>query len=98
MPPATGYVVHERDVAAGVDGDIASVRVTIDASVGCERLEQRVLRFAPGVSEPRSVRGAQELLYVAAGEGTLRLGGAEHRLPRMVQMGGNSIRKTPLGE
>jgi mannose-6-phosphate isomerase-like protein (cupin superfamily) len=80
VPTSTGYVVHERDVAAGGDGDTASVRLTIDASVGCERLEQRVLRFAPGVSRPRSVRGAQEVLYVAAGAGTLRLDGDEHRL------------------
>jgi mannose-6-phosphate isomerase-like protein (cupin superfamily) len=73
-------VVQERDVAASRDGDTASVRVTIDASVGCERLEQRVLRFEPGLSNPRTLRGVEEVLYVAAGSGTLRLDGSEHPL------------------
>lgn len=77
----SGYVVQESDVAATHDAsDTASVRTTIDASVGCERLEQRVLRFAPGVSKPRALAGAEDVLYVVAGSGTLRVGDAEHRL------------------
>ena len=78
---AQGYVVQERDVAARrADGDTASVRTTIDASVGCERLEQRVVRFAPGVSRPQRLDGVEDVLYVAAGTGTLRVGDAEHPL------------------
>jgi mannose-6-phosphate isomerase-like protein (cupin superfamily) len=80
MPTTTGYVIQERDVTPSRDGDTASVRVTIDASVGCERLEQRVLRFASGRSRPQTLEGAEEVLYVVGGAGTLRLDGAEHRL------------------
>ena len=78
---ASGYVVAEQDVEGRREaGDTAETRVTIDASVGCERLEQRVLRFGPGISQTREVRGAQEVLYVAAGLGTLHLGDASHPL------------------
>jgi mannose-6-phosphate isomerase-like protein (cupin superfamily) len=80
VPNPTGYVVQERDVAPRREGETASERVTIDASVGCERLEQRVLRFDPGVSSPRTLEGVDEVLYVVAGSGTLRLGEGEHRL------------------
>jgi mannose-6-phosphate isomerase-like protein (cupin superfamily) len=80
VPIPPGYVVQERDVAPSRDGDTATVRVTIDASVGCESLEQRVLRFAPGVSSVRALRDVEEVLYVVAGSGTLRLDDAEHPL------------------
>jgi mannose-6-phosphate isomerase-like protein (cupin superfamily) len=83
MEPQTtsGYVVQERDVEATHDAaDTATVRTTVDASVGCERLEQRILRFGPGVSQPRSLAGAEDVLYVVAGTGTLRVGAAEHPL------------------
>ena len=78
---ASGYVVGEQDVEGRRDpGDTAETRVTIDASVGCERLEQRILRFAPGASRPRTLAGVEELLYVTEGSGTLRLGDAAHEL------------------
>jgi mannose-6-phosphate isomerase-like protein (cupin superfamily) len=81
LQTGAGYVVSERDVPPRREAeDTASTRVTIDASVGCERLEQRVLRFATGRSLPRQLRGAQELLYVASGSGTLRVGDSEHPL------------------
>jgi mannose-6-phosphate isomerase-like protein (cupin superfamily) len=54
--------------------------VTIDSSHGSDHLEQYVMRFASGRSQPRSLEGRQELLYVAAGVGTLHLEGAEHAL------------------
>ncbi len=54
--------------------------MTIDSSDGSEHLEQYVMRFAPGRSQPRSLAGRQELLYVASGVGTLHVGGAEHAL------------------
>ena len=69
-----GYVVAERDVEERrSDGDTAATRVTIDRSVGCEHLEQRVIRFGVGCSRLRSADGRQEVLYVASGSGTLRL-------------------------
>lgn len=80
---ATGFVVTEQEVEGRREpGDTVEERITIDSLVGCERLEQRVLRFAPGSSRPRSVDGAEELLYVAAGSGTLRVGDSEHALER----------------
>ena len=77
----SGYVVDEREVAeSSGDGDTASTRVTIDASAGCELLEQRVVRFAPGRSQPRRSSERQEVLYVASGRGRLHLDGAAHEL------------------
>jgi mannose-6-phosphate isomerase-like protein (cupin superfamily) len=77
----SGYAVAERDVPGQRDhGDTADVRVTIDRSAGCERLEQRIIRFAPGRSKPRGEDGKQELLYVARGTGTLHLEGIPHAL------------------
>jgi len=44
-----GYAVKERDVEAVRDpSDTASVRVTIDDSLGAENLIQRVIRFEQG--------------------------------------------------
>jgi mannose-6-phosphate isomerase-like protein (cupin superfamily) len=78
---AGGYVVAERDVASQrAEDDTATARVTIDASVGCERLEQRVLRFAPGRSRPRFLEEVQEVLYAVEGAGTLLIDGREHAL------------------
>ena len=81
MSRTDAYVVAASDVGEDrEDDDTGGTRVTIDASVGCERLEQRVLRFAPGTSRPRALRGVQEVLYVAAGAGTLAVDGARHPL------------------
>jgi mannose-6-phosphate isomerase-like protein (cupin superfamily) len=78
---AAGYVTDSAMVPATRDGDdTAETRVTIDASHGCERLEQRVLSFAPGRSRPRSHADRQEVLYVASGRGRLELDGASHAL------------------
>ena len=74
MTTAPGYLVAEQDVEARrAPDDTVEERVTIDRSVGCERLEQRVLRFDPGRSASRTVDGALELLYVVSGNGTLLL-------------------------
>jgi quercetin dioxygenase-like cupin family protein len=74
-----GYAAHES--AAPVrEEDGVEVRTVIDASCGCERLEQRVLRFPPGRSRERDTHDRQELLFVASGQGTLRLGSEEHEL------------------
>lgn len=81
MPVAEGFVVEEKDVAGRrEDGDTAEVRTTIDASSGCEFLEQRVIRFAPGRSRQRVNDGRQEVLYVVFGRGTLHLGGSGYAL------------------
>jgi mannose-6-phosphate isomerase-like protein (cupin superfamily) len=60
--------------------DTADTRFVIGKSQGCERLEQRVISFAPGRSLPRGSEDRQEVLYVAAGRGTLELEGTEHEL------------------
>lgn len=81
MPGMPGYVVSEREVPEQpVDGAPASIRVTIDARAGCERLEQRVIRFGAGRSKARTGDGRQELLYVAAGRGLLSVAGEQYEL------------------
>jgi quercetin dioxygenase-like cupin family protein len=81
MPVVEGFVIAEQDVAgARKPGDTAEVRRTIDGSSGCERLEQRVIRFAPGRSLERMEAGRQEVLFVVSGHGTLELDGEEHTL------------------
>ncbi len=75
-----GYVVAEQDVAARAESGTAQARLTIDSSCGCQRLEQRVLRFAPGRSDARETRERQEVLYVVAGRATLEAAGGEHAL------------------
>jgi mannose-6-phosphate isomerase-like protein (cupin superfamily) len=81
MSGARGYVVSEREVAERrEDGDTAAVRTTLDVSAGCARLEQHVIRFAPGRSRPRRLGDRQEVLYVAAGEGRVHVAGEAHPL------------------
>jgi mannose-6-phosphate isomerase-like protein (cupin superfamily) len=77
---SSGYVVQAAEVDAHPESGTVEARVTIDRSRGCERLEQRVLHFAPGRSDERSTGDRQELLFVTAGHGVLRSGGAEHAL------------------
>jgi mannose-6-phosphate isomerase-like protein (cupin superfamily) len=60
--------------------DTVETKVTIDASNGCERLEQRVLTFDAGRSQPRTNSDRQEVLYVAHGRGRLELEGTAHSL------------------
>lgn len=76
-----GYVVAESAVPeTRAEGDTAATRVTIGAAEGCERLEQRVVRFAPGRSRERGEALRDEILYVVSGTGTLVLGGEQHEL------------------
>lgn len=75
-----GYVVAAEDVEGRPESGTAEARVTIDRACGCERLEQRVLRFAPGRSEERTTGERQEVLYVDSGRGTLHVGGEAHEL------------------
>jgi mannose-6-phosphate isomerase-like protein (cupin superfamily) len=77
----TGHVVAERDVAAeSHPGDTAAVRVTIGPGSTSKRLVQRVERFGRGRSTARSLAGDQEVLYVAAGRGTLHVGGRAYEV------------------
>jgi mannose-6-phosphate isomerase-like protein (cupin superfamily) len=62
------------------DGDTATTRVTIGPGFGCEALEQRVIRFAPGRSRQRGGGAREELLFTVSGSATLRLGGTAHAL------------------
>lgn len=75
------FVVQEGEIPAeNAPGDTAEVRVTFDRSNGCERLEQRIVRFAPGRSLTQGPEGLQEVLYVVSGSGVLEADGGEHRL------------------
>jgi mannose-6-phosphate isomerase-like protein (cupin superfamily) len=81
VPVAEGFVIFEQDVEPSrEEGDTAEVRTTIDASKGCERLEQRVIRFGPGRSQSRVNDDRQEVLFVVSGRGTLHLGTGEYLL------------------
>jgi len=77
----SAYITSAHAVEARREpADTAEVRTTIDASTGCELLEQRVARFGRGRSTPRTNPGRQEVLFVASGRGTLRLDGSQHTL------------------
>jgi mannose-6-phosphate isomerase-like protein (cupin superfamily) len=81
MAAVTSFVVEENDLqAVQDDGDTAAVSVAFDAANGCERLEQRLIRFGPGRSAERTLDGQQEVLYILAGRGRLDLGGRTHEL------------------
>src|SRR5262249_39455774 len=71
-----GYVVAASEVeeTAPAPEDTAFVRCTIGQGEGCERLEQRVVRFARGASRPQSLDGLQAVLYVVSGDGRLLVG------------------------
>jgi mannose-6-phosphate isomerase-like protein (cupin superfamily) len=77
-----GYVVAEHEVEGRTESGTAEERLTIDGSCGCERLEQRVLRFAPGRSDERLTGERQEVLFVASGRGTLIVNSESHPLER----------------
>jgi mannose-6-phosphate isomerase-like protein (cupin superfamily) len=79
--PGSAYITSAHAVEARREpGDTAETRTTIDGTSGCELLEQRVMRFGRGRSAARRNPGRQEVLFVAAGRGTLRLDGEEHEL------------------
>jgi mannose-6-phosphate isomerase-like protein (cupin superfamily) len=81
MAAVSSFVVDEDALEPfREDGDTASVRVAFDAANGCERLEQRLIRFGPGRSAERRLAGRQEVLYVIDGRGRLYVDGAMHEL------------------
>ena len=76
-----GHAVSERELQpARIEGDTAERAVAIDASLGSELLELHVARYDPGRSRPRTLDGVQEVMYAAAGQGTLIVDGVEHDL------------------
>ena len=62
------------------DGDTASRAVAIDTGLGSELLELHIARYEPGRSQPRTLDGAQEVMYAVSGKGTLVVGGQSHDL------------------
>src|SRR5207237_9668924 len=76
---AMASVVHPDEVEPRREAN-AEVRTTFRPGNGCERLEQRVARFAPGRSHARTLAGQQEILYVVSGRGRLELNGEPHML------------------
>lgn len=74
---AAARVVDSRAVPPRDDG----TRPTLGAPTGFgSRLEQAVLDCAPGRSLSRSTGGAEEVLFVLGGEGSLLAAGTEHPL------------------
>jgi mannose-6-phosphate isomerase-like protein (cupin superfamily) len=68
-----GYVVAERQVAESTEGDSTRVRRTIGPAQGCERLEQRIVRYGPGRSTPEQLGELQGVFYVVSGTGRLHV-------------------------
>jgi mannose-6-phosphate isomerase-like protein (cupin superfamily) len=79
-----GYVISERDVEVSeLADDTVRVRFMIGRGHGCRRLEQRIARFAPGMSKPQAVGDVQAVLFVVSGRGRLHVDGtAEELEPR----------------
>ena len=81
MAAVSSFVIDENDLEpVQDDGDTASVFIAFDAANGCERLEQRVIRFGPGRSVERTLTGQQEVLYIVDGRGQLHVDGNTHEL------------------
>jgi mannose-6-phosphate isomerase-like protein (cupin superfamily) len=81
MAAVSSFVVDEEELeSVRGDGDTATIRVAFDASNGCERLEQRVIRFGPGRSAERDLADQQEVLYIVGGRGRLHVDGRTHEL------------------
>ena len=75
------FVFAEDEVEATLaEGDTALEKLIQGPHTGSSLLEQRVTRFAPGRSLPRSEADRDELIYVVSGRGTLELDGEPHDL------------------
>ena len=80
----TRHAVVERDLQGSrADGDTATRTVAIDQAFGSKVLELHIARFDPGRSQPRTLEGVQEVMYVAEGSGSLVVEGQSHRLEPM---------------
>ena len=80
-PRQPGYVVTDADfeLHAG-EATQSATRVTIDASHGSDRLEQRIADYRAGRTERSLDTAHHAVMFVAAGSGRLHLGGEEHAL------------------
>lgn len=78
---AGSYVTTESEQPAQwIPDSPGTVRVTIDRSVGCQNLTQRVLRYETGRS-PETVNDAsEEVFYVISGRGRAIIDGVAHEL------------------
>jgi mannose-6-phosphate isomerase-like protein (cupin superfamily) len=81
MSAVVDHVLHDDELEpVREDGDTATTRVSFDSSNGCEHLEQRLIRFAPGRSRDRTLAGRLEVLFVVSGQADLELDGQRHAL------------------
>jgi mannose-6-phosphate isomerase-like protein (cupin superfamily) len=79
----SGYVTAEPAAEPRTGGDdTVTTRVTIDSSFGCDALEQRIVRFAPGRSRVWGDDRREEVLFAVSGAGTLVFDGVAHSLER----------------
>ena len=69
------YLIEANDSV-----EAAGVTRLFDAERGCETFVQRVLRFAPGLSDEQSASDADEVLFVLEGNGELVSGDARSPL------------------
>ena len=69
------YAIH-RESAAPLrkPGDTVRISALFDDVNGCEKFAQRLLEFQPGSSQTRHEAADDEVLYVLAGHGELRVG------------------------
>jgi len=75
------YVVAADDLEPiRAEGDTAETRVAFDSTRGSGVLEQRVVRFEPGRSQPQPLASLQGILYIVSGAGSLEVDGRTHSL------------------
>ena len=76
------HVTNESDIApVELHGALATVRVTIDRSVGCQNLTQRVIRYREGRSAEKLLNEiSEEVFYVLSGHGVANVGGRDYQL------------------
>ena len=75
------YVTNETDaVPHSIPGNAGTLRVTIDRSVGCQNLTQRIFRYGTGESAEVTNEVSEEVFYVISGRGRAVVNGRPHLL------------------
>lgn len=75
------YVIAPEELEPKLaEGDTASVALAFDAARGSEILDQRIVRYAPGRSQPAEAGDRVTILYVVSGRGTIHIAGSPHEL------------------
>ena len=79
MDERTGSVItaEQLSMQAGPEPGI-SWRVSINRSVGCQNLEQRIFRYEPGSKLEMSHDDSEDVMYVVAGKGRVVIDGHEY--------------------